>query len=81
MIVGLDALLRRLAPSVAATLLGGLLIGELSGFIALTLPISLYFALNKASPAAARGASDAAWGCRSAPLSLAPFRRIPSIWS
>lgn len=57
-IVGLGALLRLIAPSVAATLFGGPLIGELSGFLALTLPISLYFVLGEASPAAAT------WGKR-----------------
>ena len=57
-IVGLGALLRLLAPSVAATLFGGPLIGELSGFLALTLPISLYFVLHEASPA------GATWGKR-----------------
>ena len=58
MIVALGALLRLLAPSVAATLFGGPLIGELSGFLALTLPISLYFVLHEASPA------GATWGKR-----------------
>jgi uncharacterized RDD family membrane protein YckC len=44
---------------VGAVLFGSPLLGQLSGFILLTLPVTLYFALSEASPPVRRGASGA----------------------
>ncbi len=57
-LVSVGILVRSAAPDVADTLFGSALTGELTGFLALTLPISLYFALCEASPA------SATWGKR-----------------
>jgi uncharacterized RDD family membrane protein YckC len=57
-LVGAGVLLRAAAPDIAAALFGGPAVGELVGFLALTLPISLYFTLLEASPA------GATWGKR-----------------
>lgn len=57
-LVAIGALLPRLAPGVARALFGSPLTGELSGFISITLPVSLYFALSESS------ARQATWGKR-----------------
>ena len=56
LVVGAGALLRLAAPSVAAALFSNALIGEASGFLVLTLPVSAYFAVTEAaSPGASWG--------------------------
>jgi len=57
-LVAVGVLLRQVAPDLASVLFGSPLTGELTGFVVLTLPVSLYFALSEASPA------GATWGKR-----------------
>src|SRR5260221_8987741 len=49
---------QRLAPAVAGTAFGNPLAGELTGFLLITLPVTLYFALSESS------ARQASWGKR-----------------
>jgi uncharacterized RDD family membrane protein YckC len=58
LVVGGGALLRLAAPGLAAALFGNPLIGEATGFLVLTLPVSAYFAATEAGPA------GASWGKR-----------------
>jgi hypothetical protein len=51
-------LLRRVAPEIASGLFGSPLTGELTDFVTLMLPVSLYFALFEASPSGRPGTSD-----------------------
>jgi uncharacterized RDD family membrane protein YckC len=55
-LVGLGLLAQQFAPSLTAALFGGPLSGEAAGFLLITLPVTLYFALSEASP------RQATWG-------------------
>jgi uncharacterized RDD family membrane protein YckC len=56
LVVGAGALLRLAAPGAASALFANPLIGEASGFLVLTLPVSAYFAVSEA------GSPGASWG-------------------
>ena len=58
LVVAAGATARSVAPDAAGALFGGPLVGELTGFLVVTLPISLYFVLSERWP---RGAT---WGKR-----------------
>lgn len=49
-LVALGSLTYRLAPGVAATLFSGPATAQAVGFVLITLPVTLYFALSEASP-------------------------------
>jgi len=57
-VVAIGALARTLAPDAARGLFGGPMPGELTGFLVVTLPVSLYFVLSE------RGPRSATWGKR-----------------
>ena len=57
-VVGVGVVLRLIAPDLAGALFGNPLLGELIGFLVLTLPVTLYFALSERSDA------GATWGKR-----------------
>jgi uncharacterized RDD family membrane protein YckC len=57
-LVGLGSLARLATPGIAAAAFGSPLAGELTGFVTITLPVTLYFALLEAS------AWQATWGKR-----------------
>ena len=56
MIVAGGAALGRYSPSVSSALFGGPIVGQLAGFLLITLPVTCYFALSEAS------ARHATWG-------------------
>lgn len=62
--VGLGALINAVAPSLARALFGNPVAGEATGFLLVTLPISLYFALSEAST------RRATWGKRKKGLTV-----------
>ena len=49
-LVGIGAASSRLAPAVLSAFFGNPVSGEVSGFLAVTLPVTLYFALSESSP-------------------------------
>ncbi|MCC7358873.1 MAG: RDD family protein [Anaerolineales bacterium] len=55
-LVGLGLLGQHFAPSLAAAIFGGPLSGEAAGLLLVTLPVTLYFALNESGPC------QATWG-------------------
>jgi len=55
-LVALGIAVSRVAPQVSRTLFGGPISGEASGFLLITLPVALYFALSEAST------RQATWG-------------------
>jgi uncharacterized RDD family membrane protein YckC len=57
-LVAIGVVVPRVAPSLARELFGNPLAGELGGFISITLPVTLYFALSESS------ARQATWGKR-----------------
>ena len=58
LLVGAGVAAQRLAPAVAGAAFGNPLSGELTGFVLITLPVTLYFALGESS------ARQATWGKR-----------------
>ena len=58
LLVGSGFTLSRLWPTAAKVLFGGPIAGEASGFVTITLPVGLYFALSEAS------SRQATWGKR-----------------
>ncbi|MBU2601369.1 MAG: RDD family protein [Actinobacteria bacterium] len=64
-LVGAGAALTRLAPRVAVALFGAPLRGEVAGFVLVTSPVLLYFALSEAS------SRQATWGKRRLGLTVA----------
>ena len=57
-LVGISLAARQLAPAALGALFGNPFSGELSGFVTITLPVALYFALMESS------ARQASWGKR-----------------
>lgn len=58
LVVAAGAILRVVAPDLAANLFADPISGEATGFLLLTLPVALYFALSEAGP------DGATWGKR-----------------
>lgn len=57
-VVAVGAILRLLVPDLAAALFADPLVGEAVGFVLITLPVGLYFAVSEA------GSAGATWGKR-----------------
>jgi uncharacterized RDD family membrane protein YckC len=78
MIVAGGAALMRFSPAISNALFGGPVVGQITGFLLITLPVTLYFALSDAS------AFQATWGKRRMRLKVVdcggrPLRRTRSV--
>jgi uncharacterized RDD family membrane protein YckC len=72
-LVAVGALVRGIAPGLMAALFGNPATGELTGFVTLTLPVLLYFALSEATQA------GATWGKRRLRLRVVDAR-LRRLW-